>query len=326
MKNILVTGGAGYIGSQIVHLLIKKKYNVFIIDDLSEGFKSLVNKKCKFYKINITNEKKVSEVIKKNKIDSVIHLAAKTKVSEAEKNPKKYFLNNITGTFTIVKVCIQNNVKNLIFSSTCAVYDEKVLKVKETSLKNPKGIYGFTKLIGEEAVKKFFLKSFRNYAILRYFNVVGASPYDNLGQIQKGGDKLFKNFSVRLTKKKPVINIYGNNYNTYDGTCVRDYIHVFDIAEIHIKTLLKINSSKVPLTLNCGYGKGISVLQVAKAFKKFTSKNVKINFKKRRTGDMEEIVANNTKLKKILRWKPRYFNLNEIVKTCMLWEKKMRNN
>ena len=160
-----------------------------------------------------------------------------------------------------------------------------------------------------------------NYCILRYFNVAGSSPSGKIGLINKS-DHLFKNFSQEIIKKKPILKIYGNNYDTIDGTCIRDFIHVSDIAEIHFKVLKKINELNNSKILNCGYNKGISVLEVAKVFKKQTSKKVKILFLKKRKGDLAKIIASNSKLKKLIKWKPKFNNLNTIVKSCVNWEKR----
>ena len=321
MKNILVTGGAGYIGSHIIELLVKKNFNTFIIDNLSTGHKKLISKKAKFFNVDLNQLQLVSKIIKKHNIDSVIHLAAKTNITEAEKKPEIYYKNNITGTLRLIKACKNNNVKNFLFSSTCAVYANQIQLVKETSKIYPKGIYGFTKLKGEKIIKKYFKEKKRRYAILRYFNVVGASPSKKIGQINKA-DQLFKNFSVAIKEKNPVFNVYGNDYETIDGTCIRDFIHVSDLADIHIKTLIKVDNSHKSIILNCGYGKGWSVLEIVNEFKKFTTNKIKINFKKRRKGDVVGIVANVDKLRKFLTWKPKFYNLTKMVKSAIDWEKK----
>jgi len=324
MKNILVTGGAGYIGSHIIELLVKKNFNVFIIDNLSTGHKKLINRKAKFFNVDLSQFYQISKIIKKYNIDSVIHLAAKTNITEAEKKPKIYYKNNIDGTLNLLKVCKQVAIKNFLFSSTCAVYSNKISYAKETSKKNPKGVYGYTKLKGEQMVKKHLKGKKINYGILRYFNVVGASRNKKIGQISKN-DQLFKNLSLAAKKKKPVFNVYGNDYKTFDGTCIRDYIHVCDLAEIHVKILLKINTYNKSIILNCGYGKGLSVLEVINEFKKFAKKKIKINYKKRREGDMVKIIANVNKLKNFLNLKPKFNNLKKMVKSSAEWEKKLSN-
>ena len=321
MKNILVTGGAGFIGSHVVEILVKKKFNVFIVDNLSTGHKRLINKNALFFKNDINQSHEISKIIKSYAIDSIIHLAAKTNIIEAEKKPKIYFKNNVLGTSKLIKICKKFNIRNFIFSSSCAVYGNKINRVKENSKTYPKGVYAITKLKCEKLIKKNFKK--KNYAILRYFNVVGASLTRKIGQINKA-DQLFKNLSLVINNKKPIFNIYGNDYDTFDGTCIRDFIHVSDLADIHFKILKKISTQNKSVVLNCGYGRGFSVLQTMLEFKKFTKKKIEINFKKRRKGDIVEMVANVDKLRKFLNWKPKFYSLSKMVKSSIDWEKKFK--
>lgn len=321
IKNILITGGAGYIGSHISEILIKNKKKIFIVDNLSTGYRRLINKKAKFFKVDILKSKKIREIIIKNKIDSVIHLAANLIIGEGEKYPKKYFKNNVLGTKNLLKSCENTGVKNLVFSSTAAVYKDGQYKVNENSIVKPKSVYGKTKIKAEKIIKQFCKRNKINYCILRYFNIAGSSPSGKIGLINKS-DHLFKNFSREIIKKRPILKIYGDNYDTKDGSCIRDFIHVSDIAEIHYKVLEKINKLNNSKILNCGYNKGISVLEVAKAFKKQTSKKVEILVSKRRKGDLVKIIAANNKLKKFIKWKPKFNNLNTIVKSCINWEKR----
>jgi len=322
IKKILVTGGAGYIGSHVVEELVKKNFKVFIVDNLSNGYKKLINKKAKFYKIDIRNKKKISEIINLNKIDSIIHLAALLDVNESQFKPKKYYSNNVSGTINILKSIQNTSVKNFIFSSTAAVYKDGVYKVTEKSKLKPKSVYGKTKLKSEYLIKKYTSKEKINYAILRYFNIVGASPSNKIGQINKY-DLLFKNLSLASLRKNPSINIYGNDYNTPDRTCIRDFIHVSDIADLHLKVLQKIDKINKSIILNCGYGVGKSVLDVVYSFIKISKKNIKIVYKKRRAADLSQIIANNKKLKNFIKWRPRFFNLDKIVQSCLKWEKKL---
>ena len=249
------------------------------------------------------------------------YLAANLIISEGEKYPKKYFRNNVLGTKNLLRACENTTIKNFVFSSTAAVYKDGQYKVDEKSTIKPKSVYGKTKIKAEKIIKQFCIRNQINYCILRYFNIAGSSPSGKIGLLNKS-DHLFKNFSREIIKKKPILKIYGNNYKTKDGSCIRDFIHVSDIAEIHFKVLEKINESNNSKTLNCGYNKGVSVLEVAKTFKKQTSKKVEILVSKRRKGDLVKIIAANNKLKNFIKWKPKFNNLNTIVKSCISWEKK----
>jgi UDP-glucose 4-epimerase len=321
MKNILITGGAGYIGSHIAEVLNKSKKKIFIVDNLSTGFKKLINKKNVFYKVNISNTKEIRNIIIKNKIDSVIHLAGSLIISVGEKYPKLYYKNNVLGTKSVLSACKNTFVKNFIFSSTAAVYKDTQKVVHEESKVQPKSVYGQTKMKAEKLIILNCKKLKINYAILRYFNVCGASPTGKIGLIAKT-DSLFKNIAVSLMKKKPIIKIYGKDYNTPDGTTIRDYIHVSDLADVHYKILKKISQSGKSTIVNCGYFRGISVKKVINEFQKHSKKKINILYHKRRAGDLSMIIANNQKLKKIIRWKPKYYKLSTIVKSCIQWEKK----
>ncbi len=323
IKNILITGGAGYIGSHVTEILLKKYKKVFLLDNLSTGHRKLINKKAKFFKLDIHRKDKVRKIIKKSKIDSIIHLAANLIIGEGQRKPKKYFKNNVLGTKNLLDACKDTTVKNFIFSSTAAIYKEGQYKVSEKSKIKPKSIYGKTKIKAENLIKNFAKKNKINYGILRYFNIAGSSPSGKIGLINKNSDHLFKNYSIEILKKKPKLKIYGTNYKTKDGSCIRDFIHVSDIAEIHYLVLEKINKLNISKILNCGYNKGTSVLQVAKEFKRQSSKKVNIIKTKRRSNDLIKIIASNNNLKKFINWKPKFNNLGKIVKSCIVWEKKL---
>jgi UDP-glucose 4-epimerase len=322
VKNVLVTGGAGYIGSHTSEVLIKNRINVFIADNLSTGFKKLVNTKAKFKKLDILNINKIRKFIVQNNIESVIHLAAVLSVGESEKKPKKYNKINVLGTKKLLVAIKNTKVKNIIFSSTCAVYKDGFTKVNENTKIKSSSVYGKTKIECEKLITNFCKKNNLNYGILRYFNVAGASSSGKIGQINKG-DQLFKNLSLEVFKKKPIFKIYGSNYKTPDGTCVRDYIHVSDIADIHFKILKKIDKFNISKILNCGYGKGISVYDVMNEFKKYTNQSLKIIKLPKRRGDMVKVISDNSRLKKFINWKPRYNKLETIVKSCITWENKI---
>ena len=297
---------------------------IFIVDNLSTGFKELLNKKAHFINLNILNTSKLKKIIIKNKIDSVIHLAASLSIGAGEKYPKLYYKNNVLGTRSLLIACNNSLVKNFIFSSTAAVYKEGQKIVSEKSKVNPKSVYGKTKLIAEKQIILNCKKMKINYGILRYFNVCGASSSGKIGIISKG-DHLFKNISVEVLKKKPLIKIYGNDYNTPDGTAIRDFIHVSDLAEVHYQVLRKISKTTKSKILNCGYNRGLSVKEVIEEFKKQIKRPIKIKFQKRRPGDMEILISNNKYLKKLINWKPKHNNLASIVRSCIRWEKKINN-
>ena len=324
-KNILISGGAGYIGSHVAEILVKNKKNIFIIDNLSTGYKKLINKRAKFFKVNINNKKKIKSIIVNNKIDTVIHLAASLIIGEGEKYPKFYYKNNVLGTQNLMSACIGSKVKNFIFSSTAAVYKDGLYKVSEKSITRPKSVYGKTKLKAEKIIIKECKKNRINYGILRYFNIVGSSPSGKIGLINQG-DHLFKNLSIQTYKKNPVFKIYGTNYNTKDGSCIRDFIHVYDIADLHFKILEKINKAGKSKIFNCGYSRGISVKRVIQEFRKYANKNLKIIEAPKREGDLVKIIASNNNLNKFINWKPKFNNLKKMVKSSLKWEKSLIRN
>ena len=319
-KNILITGGAGYIGSHIVEQLLKKNVNIIILDNLVTGYKRLINKQTKFINGDIKNKSKLIKIINDYKIESRIHLAAYLNVNEAEKNKKKYYKNNIEGTLNLVHACKGSKVKTIIFSSSCSIYGNCKGSVSEKTKPNPQGYYAYTKFKGEEIIKKYAKKYNYQYGILRYFNVAGASSSGKIGEINTSHGHLIKNIAIQSLKKKPSISIYGNDYKTKDGTCIRDYMHVSDLTNIHIQTLKYINTKSKSLTLNCGYGKGYSVLDIVKILKKINKKLI-INFEPRRAGDVAQVYAETKKFKKIFKWQPKFNNINKIVNSAIAWEK-----
>ena len=320
--SIFITGGAGYIGSHITEQFINKKYNVIILDNLQTGHKKLINQKANFIKGDINNEKLVNNIIKQYNIQTIIHLAAYLNVSEAETSKLNYWNNNVTGTECLLSACKNSNVKNFIFSSSCSIYGNVKGSVNEKTKPNPQGYYAYTKLKGEKLIKKYSKKYKFKYAILRYFNIAGASRSGKIGQIESHG-QLIKNIAIQSLKKKPTINIFGNDYPTKDGTCVRDYIHVSDLADIHIKVLDYLENNKKSLILNCGYGKGYSVQEILTIFKKI-KKNLTINYQKRRPGDIAQVYSNTKKLNQLLKWKSKYNDMNKIIKSAIDWEKKLK--
>ena len=324
MNNILVTGGAGYIGSHIVEQLIKTKARIVIIDNLATGYKKLINKKAIFVKGDIKNFKKLSKTVDKYKIDSIIHLAAYLNISEAERNKKKYYQNNVLGTLNLIKCCKSSNIKSIVFSSSCSIYGNTIGAVDENKRANPKGYYARTKYEGEKIIIKYAKKFNYKYAILRYFNIAGASSSNKIGEINSSHGHLFKNIAIQSLKRKPVISVYGDNYKTKDGTCVRDYMHVSDLSIAHVKALKYLKEKSKSVILNCGYGKGYSVLEILRMFKKI-KKNLKINFVERRKGDVAAVYSDTKKFKKTIKMKVKYNNIRKILKSSIKWEKILKN-
>ena len=320
IKYVLLTGGAGYIGSHVAEELEKTQFKTIIVDNLVTGSKKLINKKSVFIKGNIKNIKLINKILKKYKVEHIIHLAALLNVSEAEIKKKKYYMNNVEGTLSLMKACKSTFVKNIIFSSSCAIYGSINGAVSETKEPKPKGYYAFTKFKGEQIIKQYSKKYDLKYAILRYFNVAGASDSKKIGEINKSHGHLFKNIAIASLKKKPIIKIYGNNYRTIDGTCIRDYIHVSDLANIHIKSLNFLRKKNKSFLLNCGYGKGYSVLEIVNFFKKINNRTI-IKFEKRRKGDVAKIYANTKKFNNLLKYKFKFNSISKILNSSIEWEK-----
>ena len=323
MNNILVTGGAGYIGSHVIEKLEKTNSNIVIIDNLKTGFKKLINSKVEFIKGDINNIKLVKKIINKKKINTIIHLAGLIDSAESEKKKKKYFRNNVTGTLNLIKACKNSEVINFIFSSSASVYGNVSRAAVETMPLKPNNYYAYTKLKCEKIIKKYSKIYKYKYSILRLFNACGASPSGKFGILSKKNKSFFKILAKESLKKKPVINIYGNNHITKDGTCVRDFIHVSDLALLHIKCLDYLIKNRKSLLINCGYGKGYSVYTIAKIFREKINKSTKIKFMKKRKGEISVSFASINRMKKFLKWKPKYNKIEYILKSSIKWEKKI---
>ena len=321
--NILLTGGAGYIGSHVVLALLDNGHSVSVIDDLSTGHKDLLPDNIQFLECNINNKNKVASLIKQNNFDALMHFAAFIKVEESIKNPEKYFTNNTDNAINLFKTCFENNLKNIIFSSTAAAYGnpETNINIPETELLRPLNPYGESKIKTE----KFLLqnKDRFKFIILRYFNVAGADPSLRTGLISKNATHLIKITSEVAVGKREKVTIFGNDYNTPDGTAIRDYIHVSDLADIHLKATEYLISNKKSNIFNCGYGKGYSVKEVVDITNKITGGTIKFKYGKRRLGDAENLVSDISKFHQYIDWTPRYNNLSTIIETAINWEKKL---
>ena len=320
---ILLTGGAGYIGSHVLLSILEKKYEAVVVDDLSTGHESLVPEDVRLIKCNINDKDKISNIVQKEKFDVLLHFAGFIRVEESVQNPVKYFKNNTENAITLFETCYKNNLRNIIFSSTAAAYGNPASNnsIKEDANLSPLNPYGQSKIDTEQYLIENSNKF--NSVILRYFNVAGADPELRSGLISKEPTHLIKILSEIAVGKRDKIYLYGNDYNTDDGTPVRDYIHVSDLADIHIKTAEYLMEKKTSNIFNCGYGRGYSVLEVVNEANKITGNKIKYEFSERRPGDAEKLVSNIDKLSQTINWEPKFNDLNLIIKTAIEWEKKI---
>ena len=320
---ILLTGGAGYIGSHVLLSILENKHKVLVIDDLSTGNKNLIPSNVKHLNCNINDEKKIANLLQKESFDVLLHFAGYIKVEESVKNPTKYFYNNTDNAIKLFETCYKNGLKNIIFSSTAAAYGNSSNgdPIKEGQILKPVNPYGQSKVNTE----KYLLenKDKFNSIILRYFNVAGADPNLRSGLISNDPTHLIKILSEVAIGKREKISIFGNDYQTNDGTAIRDYIHVSDLADIHLETAKYLLDKRISNIFNCGYGKGYSVLEVINAANKITGNKIKFDYEKRRLGDAGRLVSNVEKLYKNINWKPKFNDINLIIQTSINWEKKI---
>lgn len=319
-KEILVVGGAGYIGSHVVKLLSEKGYSPVVFDNLSTGPKQAVLD-VKLIQGDLADTSKLNELFQNHNFIGVMNFAGSIVVPESVANPVKYYQNNTTNALNLINACIENSVPNFIFSSTAAVYgDVEGGVVTEETPTLPLNPYGHSKLMVEQILKDISLAHNFNYVALRYFNVSGADPEGKIGQAFPGATHLIKVCCEAAAGKRDGVKVFGTDYPTTDGTGVRDYIHVTDLAAAHISALeYLINNSKSQV-LNCGYGQGYSVKEVIAAVKQTSGNDFTVVESPRRPGDSAEVVANCDKIKQILGWIPQYNSLKTIVKTAYDWE------
>ena len=322
--NILLTGGAGYIGSHACLSLLEAGFNVTVIDDLSTGHERLIPYGVEFIKTNINDTKTLDILFKTKKFDALMHFAGFIQVEESVRFPEKYFNNNTTNSIILFEYCYKNGIKNIIFSSTAAVYGNPIKKfIVEETLLNPLNPYGLSKAHTENKLIQMKKENKINYIILRYFNVAGADQGLKSGLISKNSTHLIKIASEAATGKRESVTIYGNDYNTPDGTAIRDYIHVSDLADIHLKATEYLISNKKSNIFNCGYGKGYSVKEVVDITNKITGGTIKFKYGKRRLGDAENLVSDISKFHQYIDWAPRYNDLSTIIETAINWERKL---
>lgn len=320
-KTILVTGGAGYIGSHVVRQLGERQENIVVLDNLSTGKKEAVLH-GEFIEGNMGDTALVDQLMQKYDIEAVLHFAAHTIVPESVTNPLKYYGNNTANTRNLLECCQRHGVKHFIFSSTAAVYGVLERGVaREDSPTQPINAYGSSKLMSEIMLRDLSAASELTHVILRYFNVAGCDPECRIGQNTPNATLLIKVASEVAIGKRDALHIFGSDYDTADGTGVRDFIHVEDLASAHLRALDYLRKGGSSRTFNCGYGHGYSVRQVVNALEQAVGHKIKTVEEPRRAGDPPTLIADSSAIKQALQWQPAYDDINTIVKTSLEWER-----
>ena len=322
---VLVTGGAGYIGSHAVLALRDAGWDVSVIDNLSTGTRYLVPDDVTFYEGNVADRELVGRIFAEKNIGAILHFAGSIVVPESVEKPLEYYRNNTIASHALVSAAVDAGVKHVVFSSTAAVYGEpERVPVDEAVEKLPINPYGASKLMTERMLEDSAAAYPMNYAALRYFNVSGADPEGRSGQVGKGSTHLIKVAVEAAVGKRDHIDVYGTDYPTEDGSCVRDYIHVSDLVAAHVKALERlIEKPDENLVLNLGYGRGLSVLEVLDALDRLLPEPIRREMKGRRAGDPPLLISSNEALKATLDWQARYADIDTILTHALEWERKL---
>lgn len=319
---ILITGGAGYIGSHVLKALGKLGHDITVVDNLSTGFQKAVTY-GNLIVADLSDRAKMDEIFANGKFEAVVHFAGSIVVPDSVSEPLRYYQNNTINSHFVMTLCEKYKVKNFIFSSTAAVYGmPKDGICREDTEQSPINPYGQSKLMTEHMLRDlaFANKNFK-YIALRYFNVAGADPEGQLGQSFPKATHLIKAACEAATGKRTHMDLFGTDYPTKDGTCVRDYIHVSDLAEAHVKALQYLEKDGQSQALNAGYGRGFSVKEVISRVKEITGVDFKVNEQPKRAGDPASLTAESSRLSQLTGWKPKYDDLNVIIKSAYEWEK-----
>ena len=325
--NVLVTGGAGYIGSHMVLALLDAGHSPLILDDFSTGHEQLVPVGVPVIRGNVGDREVTDRLFADHKIDAVAHFAASIVVPESVADPLKYYLNNTVSTARLIKACVNAGVGRFIFSSTAAVYgnqDESL--IGEEAGCWPENPYGTSKLMSEQILGDASKAHDLSYVALRYFNVAGADPAGRAGQLSKPATHLIKVALEVATGQRDVMQVFGTDYPTDDGSCIRDYIHVTDLIAAHMAALEHLLGGGGSLTLTCGYGKGSSVHQVLESVARLSGTNLNVEMAARRAGDAAALVADSTRLRNRLGWQPQLDDLDGIVRSALAWERNQLGN
>jgi len=321
---ILVTGGAGYIGSHTVLALTEAGADVVVIDNLSTGFSWAIPEGVPLFIGDVADENLVEGVIAAHNVTSIIHFAGSVVVPDSMRDPLGYYRNNTFATRNLMNAALRCNVRNFIFSSTAAVYgNPDQVPVPETAPTRPLSPYGSSKLMTEIMLHDVATAFGMNYVVLRYFNVAGADPQGRVGLSTVGATHLLKIAVEAATGQRAKIDVYGTDYPTQDGSCIRDFIHVSDLAQAHLSALTYLDQGGSSVTLNCGYGRGYSVLETIEAVRQASERNFAVQVAPRRPGDIMTMIADTSRIQATLDWTPRYDDLRTIATHALAWEGKL---
>jgi UDP-glucose 4-epimerase len=321
---VLVTGGAGYIGSHMVHDLVEAGESVTVLDNLSTGFRFLIPASVHFVAGSTGDRALVGEIIARQNVTAIVHFAASTVVPDSIADPLGYYSNNTMNTCALLDTAIKAGARQLIFSSTAAVYGTTdATLVHENAPTVPISPYGTSKLMSEIMLHDAGKAHDLRFVILRYFNVAGADPKMRTGQATSAATHLIKVACETAIGKRPKLNVFGTDYPTPDGTCIRDYIHVSDLVQAHSAALGYLRSGGASTTFNCGYGRGASVFEVIDAVRRVSGRDFAVEVSDRRPGDPPALVANVDRIRATLPWRPRFQNLDTIVAHALAWEKQL---
>ncbi|MCP8617552.1 UDP-glucose 4-epimerase GalE [Salirhabdus salicampi] len=323
---VLVCGGAGYIGSHAVADLLAKGEEVVVVDNLQTGHKEAILKDARFYEGDLRDEAFLNQVFQENDIEAVMHFAADSLVGVSMEQPLQYYDNNVNGALSLLKVMTKHGVDKIVFSSTAATYGEPTtIPIQESDPTVPTNPYGETKLAIEKMLKWAEQAHGLRYVVLRYFNVAGAHPTEDIGEDHQPETHLIPIILEVALNKREKIMIFGDDYNTADGTCIRDYIHVSDLVDAHILAIEKLRAGGESLTCNLGNGNGFSVKEVIDVARQVTGHDIPAEVAPRRAGDPAKLVASSEKAKKELHWQPRFNTLEQMIETAWKWHQNHPN-
>ncbi len=321
---VLVSGGAGYIGSHMVQALAEAGESVVVIDNLSTGFSEFLPEGVPLFIGDAADENLVEDVIATHGVESIIHFAGSVVVPDSMRDPLAYYRNNTMTTRSLLNAAVKGGVNRFIFSSTAAVYgNPDQVPVPEHAPTRPLSPYGSSKLMTEIMLHDVASAHGMNYVVLRYFNVAGADPQARIGLATVGATHLLKIAVEVATGQRAKIDVFGTDYPTPDGSCIRDFIHVSDLAQAHRAALSYLRDAGKSVTLNCGYGRGYSVIETIEAVRRVSGRNFAVQYAGRRPGDIMTMVANTNRIRNVLDWTPQYDNLETIAKHALAWEEKL---